>query len=180
MEANFKMAFFLNYLFIFCARVVDVSMSTVRMLLIVRGKKYLAAAIGFFEVIVYITALGRVVSGLDNVGNLLAYASGFAAGNIAGSYIENKMALGTMMVSIIPKKVCDVELAEELRNMGYGVTMVDGMGKDGPICILNIALHRKELPVLMKYLDQADADAFITVSDARATRGGYIRKIKKK
>lgn len=174
------MMIFLNYLFIFLARVTDVSMATVRMLLIVRGKKYYAALIGFFEVIIYIVALGKVVSGLDNIGNLLAYASGFATGNIVGSYIENKMALGTLMVDVIPKKTCDIELTQRLRDLGYGVTTVEGMGKDGPVCMLHIALQRKELPMLMKYLNEIDQEAFTTVSDARSIRGGYMRKIKKK
>lgn len=169
-----------NYLFIFFARVLDVSMATIRMLLIVRGKKYPAAVIGFFEITIYILALSKVVNSLDNIGNLMAYSLGFAAGTVSGSYIEGKMALGTMMVRIIPKNACDAELTEELRNMGFGVTVVEGMGKDGPICILNITLQRKELPKLMKYINETDHDAFITVSDARSTRGGYLHSIKKK
>ncbi len=169
-----------NYLFIFFARVADVSMATVRMLLIVRGKKYLAGILGFFEVIIYIMALGRVVSSLDNWVNLLVYASGFAAGNVVGSIIEGKMAIGTIMVRIVPKKTCDIDMAKELRSMGFGVTVLEGIGKDGPICMLDTALHRKELPRLLDYLKKTDADSFVTVSDARETRGGYMRKIKKK
>jgi uncharacterized protein YebE (UPF0316 family) len=169
-----------NYLFIFFARVADVSMATVRMLLIVRGRKYLAGALGFFEVIIYIMALGRVVSSLDNWVNLLVYASGFAAGNVVGSIIEGKMAIGTIMVRIVPKKTCDIDLAEKLRSMGFGVTVLEGIGKDGPICMLDTTLHRKELTVLLNFLKKTDADAFTTVSDARETRGGYMRKIKKK
>ncbi len=170
----------LNYLFIFFARVTDVSMATVRMLMIVRGKKYHAAALGFFEVIIYVLALGRVVNSLDNWINLLAYALGFAAGNVVGSIIEGKMAIGTIMVRIVPKNICDDELADKLRSMGFGVTILEGIGKNGPICLLDTTLHRKELPALMNYLKKTDAEAFVTVSDARETRGGYMRRLKKK
>lgn len=98
------MGIVLNFLFIFFARVVDVSLLTVRMLMIVRGKKYLAAVLGFFEVTIYIVALGRVMTSLDNWVNILAYSSGFAVGNIVGSVLETKMAIGTIMVRIVPKK----------------------------------------------------------------------------
>lgn len=174
------MALLLNYLFIFFARVADVSMATVRMLLIVRGKKYLAGALGFLEAAIYILALERVVGSLDNWVNLIVYASGFAAGNVVGSIIEGKMAIGTIMARIVPNKTCDVDLAGQLRSMGFGVTVLEGVGKDGPIHMLDTTLHRKELPLLLNHLKKTDAGAFITVSDARETKGGYMRKIKKK
>jgi uncharacterized protein YebE (UPF0316 family) len=174
------MGIVLNFLFIFFARVVDVSLLTVRMLMIVRGKKYLAAVLGFFEVTIYIVALGRVMTSLDNWVNILAYSSGFAVGNIVGSVLETKMAIGTIMVRIVPKKTCDEELADQLRSMGFGVTIIEGIGKNGPVCLLDTTLNRKELPVLMEFLKKTDAEAFVTVSDARETRGGYITRIKKK
>ncbi len=174
------MGVLLNFLFIFFARVIDVSLLTVRMLLIVRGKKYLAGILGFFEVTVYILALGRVMSSLNNWTNILAYSSGFAVGNIVGSFIENKMALGTIVARIVPRKADDKDIAAELRDMGFGVTTIEGVGKDGPVCMLDITLHRKELSMLMGYLKEADADAFVTVSDTRETKGGYVRRISKK
>ena len=168
-----------NFLFIFFARVIDVSMFTVRTLLLVRGKKYIAAILGFFEVTIYIVALGRVMSTLDNWVNILAYSLGFAVGNVMGSIIESKMAIGTITVRIVPKKTCDEELAEKLRGMGFGVTMIEGIGKNGPVCMLDTTLHRKELHVLMDYIKKTDAEAFVTVSDARETRGGYMRSVKR-
>jgi uncharacterized protein YebE (UPF0316 family) len=174
------MSIIFNFLFIFFARVIDVSLLTVRTLLLVRGKKYIAAVLGFFEVTIYIVALGKVMSALDNWVNIMAYSLGFAAGNIVGSVIENKMAIGTIIVRIVPKKTCDEELAEKLRSMGFGVTMIEGIGKNGPVCMLDTTLHRKELPVLMDYLKKTDAEAFVTISDARETRGGYMRSVTRK
>jgi uncharacterized protein YebE (UPF0316 family) len=97
-----------------------------------------------------------------------------------GSVLETKMAIGTIMVRIVPKKTCDEELANKLRSMGFGVTIIEGIGKNGPVCLLDTTLNRKELPVLMEFLKKTDAEAFVTVSDARETRGGYITRVKKK
>jgi len=170
---------FLGYLFIFLARVLDVSMATIRMLMVMRGKKYHAAIIGFFEVIIYIVALGKVVSSLNNLGNLLAYALGFATGNFVGTIIEDKVALGTITARIIPN-TCKDEMVSSLRDMGFGVTEVEGMGKMGPRCLLYVVMPRKQLPKLLKYIEEIDSEAFITISDTRTARGGYLRKIKKK
>ena len=86
----------LGYLFIFFARVVDVTCSTIRTLMVVQGRKLHAAIIGFFEVTVYITALGKVVDSLDNPMNLLVYGLGFACGNYVGIMVENRIALGNL------------------------------------------------------------------------------------
>ena len=91
-----------GYLFIFFARVIDMSCTTVRTLMIVRGQRLIAAIIGFFEVSVYIAALNEVVGKLNNPLNLLFYAAGFATGNYVGSMIEERMALGFVTVEIIP------------------------------------------------------------------------------
>jgi len=87
------MSLLLGYALIFFARVVDVTLATIRTLMVVQGRKVQAAMIGFFEVGIYITVLGKVVSGLDNPFNLLAYCAGYAAGNYVGITIENKIAL---------------------------------------------------------------------------------------
>ena len=167
------MALFLGYLFIFGARVVDMSLSTTRMLMLVRGKRIPAAILGFFEVIVYIVALSRVVASLQNPLNLLVYALGFATGNFVGSIIEEKMALGYLTVQAITAGEPTV-LADLLREMGFGVTVIMGEGRDGPRRILYISLKRKSLPVLMKALDAHDPDAFVTIMDARRTQGGVF------
>ncbi|CCQ95951.1 conserved hypothetical protein [[Clostridium] ultunense Esp] len=74
------MNFIIGYLLIFFARVSDVTLATIRMLMVVQGRKVQAAIIGFFEVSIYVTALSKVVSSLDNIGNLLAYALALPVG----------------------------------------------------------------------------------------------------
>ncbi|MDN5301295.1 MAG: hypothetical protein PWQ60_809 [Thermoanaerobacteraceae bacterium] len=165
-----------GYLFIFCARVVDVSLATIRTLMIVRGNRLQAAMIGFFEVIVYITALNRVVGGLNNPANLMAYALGFATGNYVGSFIEEKLAIGLITVQIITRNPAVVE---NIRQKGFGVTVLEGMGKEGSRQVLMVSLSRKALPFLLDLVEQKDQAAFVTVMDTKVTRGGYFKQTMK-
>lgn len=162
-----------GYLLIFLARVSDVSLSTVRTLMIVRGKGIIAGCIGFFEVIIYITALNKVVNNLDNPLNLLAYALGFATGNVAGSFIEEKLAIGLMTVQVITERE---DLCLLIRNMNFGVTVLEGKGKEGQKKVLMVSLPRKDLDSLLKVINENDSAAFVTVMDTRATKGGYFRR----
>lgn len=167
-----------GYLFIFCARIVDVSLGTLRIMMVVRGKRLYAGVIGFFEVIVYITALGKIFDNLDNPLNLFFYAAGYATGNMVGSFIEEKLAVGILTVQLITMKE-PLELTEILRAKGYGVTVIEGQGREGTRYILQIILQRKNIPKLRKDIDQWDCDAFWTVFDARYTKGGVMSRIGK-
>ncbi|NLZ53553.1 MAG: DUF2179 domain-containing protein [Thermoanaerobacteraceae bacterium] len=165
-----------GYLFIFLARVADVSLATMRTLMIVRGKGLIAAGIGFFEVMIYITALNKVVSGLDNPANLVVYALGFATGNFMGSYIEEKLAIGLTTVQIISHRH---DIGDRIRNMGFGVTSLEGKGREGFKEVLIVSLPRKELDKLLNFIDNNDRDAFVTIMDTRASKGGYFKQTMK-
>lgn len=163
-------------LFIFVARVIDVSLSTMRMLLIVRGKGTYAAVVGFFEVIVYVVALNQVVGNLDRPINLIVYALGFATGNIVGSFIEEKLAIGLTTIQVITK---NEELCKVVRNEGFGVTVLEGRGKDGFRQVLLVSLPRKELSSLLDLIESQDDAAFVTIMDTKATKGGYFKQTQK-
>lgn len=173
------MEMFLGYALIFFARVIDVSMATTRTLMVVQGRRLQAAFIGFFEVGIYVTALGRVVSSLDNPFNLLAYCLGFAAGNFVGITIENKIALGNLSAQIILKTSNNEELVNQLRQNGFGVTILEGQGIEGPREVLNVALNRKDLTKLKNLVDSIDKHAFMTVNNISPIRGGYFTTMKK-
>lgn len=169
----------LGGLFIFFAKVIDVSIGSMRLIILTRGRKYLAAALGFVEAIVYIFALGFVVARLDNPLNIIMYGLGFAAGNIVGSYIEERMAMGVLTVQVI--SLCKAqELCGHLRELGYGVTSWEGEGRQGRHSVLSITLARKEMSRLMKIIDEWDSSAFVTVLDARNTKGGVVYKVRQK
>ncbi|MGB9840627.1 DUF2179 domain-containing protein [Thermovenabulum sp.] len=164
-----------GYLFIFFARVADVSLATIRTIMIVKGHRLQAAVIGFFEVIIYITALTQVVGKLNNPLNLLSYALGFATGNFVGSFIEEKLALGYTTVQVITQRS---QLCEKIRNCGFGVTTLNGMGKEGIREVLMISTARKDLPNLISLIEEEDDSAFITVLDTKSAKGGYFKQNK--
>lgn len=162
-----------GYLFVFLARVVDVSCATVRMLLVVRGQRLIAAAIGFFEVSIYIMALNRVMGQLNNPLNLFFYACGFATGNYVGSLIEERLALGFVTVEIIPSDD-RINMADLLRESGYGVTTFSAYGKEGPKEVLHVLLRRNMLSQMVRMIADRDPQAFYTIMDTRATFGGFV------
>ncbi len=165
-----------NYLFIFFARICDVSLMTLRTLMIVRGQRVYAAVIGFFEAVIYIVALNKIFTDLDNPLNLLFYAGGFAAGNYVGSFLEEKLAVGVLTVQVITMKA-PLDLTKKLRKKGFGVTVIDGRGKEGTRYILQIILRRKAVKQLRCIIDEWDKEAFWTIFDARTTKGGiFLRK----
>ncbi|WXR62222.1 DUF2179 domain-containing protein [Peptostreptococcaceae bacterium AGR-M142] len=168
---------FFSYLFIFTARSLDMSMATIRTIMIVRGKKFTAAFIGFFEIILYVMAIGKVLSNLDNIGNVIAYAAGFATGNYLGVILEEKMAIGSVLSQIITKKD-EGKFSMYLRDNDFGVTSTSGEGKEGKISILKVVSTRKELYKLNKLINDFDENAFTTVSDIRNLKGGYIKRSK--
>ena len=166
-------------LFIFFARIFDVSFSTIRVLMLTKGKRGLAAFLGFFEVIIYITALGRVVQELNSPLKILAYALGYSCGTLVGGFLEEKLAVGLALVQIIPKNHSR-ELIAALRTENFGVTVLEGEGRTGPRSILNITLRRQKIPQLKTIINRIDPDSFFTIFDARSTKGGYIIGDKKK
>lgn len=166
-------------LFIFFARVIDVTLSTMRILMIMRGKSVTAAVIGFFEVSVYILALSRVIGALDHPIRLIVYASGFAAGNLLGSRIEERLALGFSTAQVISLDKSE-ELAEKMRQRGFGVTVLEGCGREGTHQILHILLKRRDMPCFLAIIRDIDSQAFVTVMDTRKIFGGYFTKIKAK
>lgn len=167
-----------NCTFIFLARVTDVSMATIRTLMIVRGKRYYAALIGFFEVIIYILALNQVVNSLDKPLNLIIYALGFAAGSFTGSFLEEKMAIGNVSAQLIINQN-GLEIIDVLREEGFGVTVVDGEGRDGLKKVLFISLKRKDLPKFKNIINDLEEEKFLVIMDAKKTMGGYYRQRRK-
>lgn len=169
----------LTCLAIFSAKIVHVSFGTIRIIYLTRGKPVAAAVIGFFEVIIFLVAISMVLQNIDRWQNILAYGLGFAAGNIVGSMIEEKIAVGFVNVQIITVQECN-GLEGILRAQGYGVTSMPCHGKEGPHRALQVMLKRRELPAFLKTMKASDPDAFITVIDTRKIMGGYFSGMKAK
>ncbi len=169
----------IGYFVIFLARTLDVSFGTLRILMIIHGQRLHAAIIGFFESFIFISALTYVVREMTGVTSLIFYALGYATGNYVGIYIEEKVAIGSVTVQVISKKEPDC-LIEQIRQKGYGVTVIEGCGKEGIRKILHVLLKRKDLKTLMDLIEKVDSNAFITVLDTKKIMGGYFSKVKVK
>lgn len=168
-----------TYFFIFFAKICHVSLGTLRIIYLTRGRSKLAAAIGFFEVIVYLVALGMVVNNLDNIFNILIYGLGFSAGNLVGSFIEEKVAVGFVTAQVVTLQNGG-GLECGLRDHGYGVTAMECHGRDGPHRILYIFMKRRDLPGFLKVLSDLDRQAFVSILDTRKIMGGYFVRMKHK
>ncbi|MPM91656.1 hypothetical protein SDC9_138787 [bioreactor metagenome] len=170
---------YIGYFIVFFARVADVSLTTIRTLMLMRGKKLAAATIGFFEVLIYIIALKYIFNTLNDVTSLIFYAFGFSTGNIVGLWLEEKLAVGHLTMRVITRRNAG-DFAEKLRQEGFGVTLFPCQGREGCYDLLEIALERKRLKKLEKMVHEWDGDAFVTVSDTRNIRGGHFYNMKSK
>ncbi|MEW6423421.1 MAG: DUF5698 domain-containing protein [Bacillota bacterium] len=156
------------------------SLDVIRILMLTRGKKLLAALIGSAEVSIFILALGQViVGGLDDPWKVVAYAGGFATGNFVGSIIEEKMAIGYLSLQIFPAAGCLPVFLNKFREAGFGVTCVTGQGRSGERTILFVLLKRKDLSRAVNLLNEIDPETFFNVSDARQIHGGIFPGKKK-
>lgn len=160
-------------LFIFLVRILDVSAATIRTLLIMRGQKALAPAIAFVESLLWVFAVGTAIQNLDSPLHVLGYASGFAAGNVVGLWLEERIALGLASVRIISPHG-GVEIAEALRAMGFGVTEFLGHGHGGPVEFLYCVSRRRDVPGILAVVDRWDPDAFVALDEPRAIRRGWM------
>lgn len=163
---------FLMCLFIFFARICDVTFMSIRTILLTKGMPKLAATFGFFEVIIYISVLGKVINTLDNPIYLISYGFGYATGNYVGSKIENLLAFGDAQVRIILDCDCH-NTVDDLRNMGFGVTIFKGEGRDGQREMLLINLKRKRIKEIYDYFNTNKVKAFISTNDITSYSGGY-------
>ncbi len=157
-------------LLIMVMRICDVSIGTVRTIMVVQGRKYLAGLIGFFEVLIWIFAMRYVMQHLDNIANLFGYATGFALGNILGITIEQKIGLGYVQLNIISRHFTDL-IATTLRKSKYGVTILPAEGGSGGVAIIVVIVSRKVQKKIISLVESIDANAFITVQHSLPYRG---------
>ncbi len=165
---------FLGAALIFLLRVADMTLDTMRVLVVMRGRKLVAWVLGFAQSAIFVVAISSVLSNLDNLLNVIGYAAGFATGNVIGMLIEERMAIGHIMVNIVSPGH-GVAIAEHLREQGYAVTEIPARGKDGMVTLLNASVLRKNVDSVRKLVNEIDPEAFITAEDVRPVRRGFWR-----
>ena len=166
------MTIFLEALLIFGLRVLGIAVSTLSTLMTVQGRKFYAVAAGFVSSLVYVIAIGKVVTNLDNVWNIIAYAGGFAGGTLIGMVLEQRLALGYAEVRFISTDDGH-ELAGALREAGFGVTEVQGHGREKTVEVVSVLIPRREVKNVLEIGQRADDDAVITVTESRSIHRGY-------
>lgn len=166
------------YIFIFFGKIIEVAVATVRLVLINRGERLRGAIAGFFEISLWLLVTGTVLVGFQSdILRCFIFAVAFAIGNYMGSWLEGKLAFGLCSIQVIVNKDCSAdELVNELRENGFGVTMIEGEGKAGRREILMLHLKRKKIPAAISLIKKRLCDAVITVNDVRVISGGFIKK----
>ena len=164
---------FIIPLLIFCARIVDVSIGTIRIMLIARGRKFLAPVLGFVEVLIWLAAIRQILNNLDNAATYIGFAGGFAMGNYIGMLIEEKLAIGSLVIRVITSKD-SVELLRHLNQAGYGVTCVDAQGSTGKVNIIFTIVNRRDYPKVINIIHRFNPKAFYSVEDVRSVSEGVF------
>ena len=164
---------FILPLLIFLARILDVSLGTIRLIFISKGVKYLAPLIGFFEVLIWLLAIGQIMKNLNNVVCYIAYGGGFALGTFLGIFIEEKLSIGMVLVRIITQRDA-TELISFLQLKGYGVTRVNAEGAYGDVMILFSIIRRTDLKEVVDVITKLDPKAFYSIEDVRFVSEGIF------
>jgi len=166
-------------LLIFFARILDVSIGTLRLIFVAKGFKFYAPMLGFFEVIIWLLAIGQIMQHLDNFLCYFAYGLGFATGNYLGIYLDEKMSLGTVLIRVVPK-VDTTNLINELREQSFGASLVDIEGMTGKLKMIFTIVKRKDLKEVLGIIQEHNPQAFVTIEDVKTAREGYFRLSRKK
>lgn len=154
-------------LLIFLCRICDVSIGTIRIISVSRGMKLMAAVLGFFEVVIWLFAIGQIMKNLTNGYNYLAFATGYAAGNYMGILIEEKISMGVSIMRIITRQEAG-PLADALRNAGFGVTRLSGSGAHGPVNLIFTVIKRKDFKKVSDIVKRLHPNAFYTVEEVKS------------
>ncbi len=164
-------------LLIFFLRITDVSMGTIRTIMVVRGMRKWAVLIGFVEVTIWVVAISQVMANLNNVWNILAYSGGFATGTFVGMHLENRMALGTVSIHVVSQQK-GPEIVAQVHQAGYGATKLAAEGYSGPVSVISVVVPRKKKLAVLALISEIDSTAFVTVEDIRRVKHGYGRLAK--
>jgi uncharacterized protein YebE (UPF0316 family) len=161
-------------LFVFALRVFEMSLDTVRVLMVVRNRQGYAWGIGFFQSILFVVAITTVLSNLTEPVTVIAYAAGFATGVVIGMYVEERMAIGYTHIRIVSPGL-GAKIADQLREDGHALTEVPARGKDGAVTLINCSVLRKYVDPITRTVKEIDPQAFITAEELRPVRRGFWR-----
>lgn len=162
---------FLSALLIFCLRLVDVSLGTLRIQFLVERRKRLAGLTAFFESLVWTVAAVQVLGDLDEPARIIGYAAGYAVGTMLGGLLENRIALGDRLVRVVASTTAE-PIGPVLHGAGYPVTTLNGEGRDGEVRVSFSVVPRRRVEDVLDLIRDHNPDTFVTVESAVRTNGG--------
>ena len=158
---------------IFFARIIDVSIGTIRIIVVAKGKKILASVLGFAEVFIWLVAISQIIQNLSSIEMYFGYAAGFGVGTYVGMSIEQRLSIGNLMVRIVSPGN-DKSFYDYLIEKGYSATFLEGSGSTGPVSIIFTVIGKKKLKKLIQVIKEFDPKAFYTVEDVRVAKNGVV------
>lgn len=166
------------YIFIFFGKILEVSVTTIRLVSINRGERVKGSIIAVFEMLIWLSVTGTVLSGFQNdFLRIFIFAIAFAVGNYVGSWMEDKLAFGLCSIQVIvPECSESLFLEEKLRDNKFAVTTIKGKGKDGERDIMFLHIKRKRIPQAVEIIKSDLKNAVIVVNDSKIIHGGFIKK----
>jgi uncharacterized protein YebE (UPF0316 family) len=159
---------------IFAARLVNIAIDTLRFMFTLRGKRGIAWILGFVESVLFVVVIGSVLTNIGNPLNVIGYAAGFATGNVVGMTIEKRLAIGYTHFTIISRDH-STEIADKLREEGYGVTEIPARGRESNFMLVDCHVRRKQTDEVEDLVLEVDPQAFITAEEVTPRRSGIWR-----
>ncbi len=175
LNSNFYQGDIFSYillpLLIFVARISDVTFGTLRIVMVSKGQKLIAPLLGFFEVIIWLVTMSKIIQNIDNWVAYVAYGAGFAVGNYIGLIIEEKLAVGIVKLQIITRKSAD-NLIAKLKAGGYGITYHEAQGANENVAVIYSIIKRNEIQKVIDIIATYNPNAFYSIEDVKFINKG--------
>nr|WP_312579973.1 DUF5698 domain-containing protein [Sedimentibacter sp.] len=166
------------YIVIFCAKIIEVTISTIRIVYINKGEKLKGTILAFIEISIWLVVVSSVLTNIAaDPMKAFVYAAAFSLGNYIGVTIESKIAVGLVSIQAVVNEESGQVLADILREQGFGVTIIDGKGKnDSKKNLLFVQLKRKRITEATNLIKENTPNAYISVNDIKSMTGGFVKK----
>ena len=156
---------------IILARISDVTIGTLRIVMVSKGQKYIAPILGFFEVTIWLVAMSKIIQNIDNWVAYVAYGLGFAAGNYIGLILEEKLAVGIVHLQIITRTNAD-NLIAKLKAKGYGITYHEAYGANEKVAVIYSIIKRVDINEVIEIIRTYNPNAFYSIEDVKFVNKG--------
>lgn len=160
---------------IFFGRICDVTLGTLRIIFVSKGKRSIAPIIAFFEVFIWIVIISQILGKADDLLTYISYAGGYATGTFVGMYIESKLAFGVLLYRVYTKEAGNV-LVKNLNESGFGATMIRGEGSVGKVDVIETVVARQKMKKIEVVINDFDKHAFYVTEDVRTAQNGIFPK----